>query len=31
MPRTPTGKLLHRVLRDRLASAAAAKREAVAG
>jgi acyl-CoA synthetase (AMP-forming)/AMP-acid ligase II len=31
MPRTPTGKLLHRVLRDRIASAAAAKREAVAG
>ena len=28
MPRTPTGKLLHRVLRDRVASASAARREA---
>jgi len=28
MPRTATGKLLHRVLRDRVASASAAKREA---
>jgi acyl-CoA synthetase (AMP-forming)/AMP-acid ligase II len=31
MPRTPTGKLLHRVLRDRVASESAQKRAAVAG
>jgi acyl-CoA synthetase (AMP-forming)/AMP-acid ligase II len=31
MPRTPTGKLLHRVLRDRVATASAAKRETVGG
>jgi acyl-CoA synthetase (AMP-forming)/AMP-acid ligase II len=31
MPRTPTGKLLHRVLRDRVTSASAAKRETVGG
>ncbi len=31
MPRTATGKLLHRVLRERLASATAAKRETAAG
>jgi fatty-acyl-CoA synthase len=31
MPRTATGKLLHRVLRDRFASAGAAKRESANG
>ena len=31
MPRTPTGKLLHRVLRDRVASQSAARRETVGG
>jgi acyl-CoA synthetase (AMP-forming)/AMP-acid ligase II len=31
MPRTPTGKLLHRVLRDRVATASAQKRETVGG